>query len=774
MTDNARNTQLFRKSALAAALAVAAMPASAQLVLEEVIVTAQKRAESVQDISATVNVVTGENIERFRAFTFSDLQQQTAGLTLVSPNSRNSEISLRGISVDPESGAQQAVDVYWNDAIVRPDVAFTQLYDLQRVEVLRGPQGTLQGRTSPAGAINIITERASAEEASGYVQLSADDNAGLNTQAAYGMPLIDGVLGLRVAGVYDTTAGPDITNITTGFDSQELNAKSARISSVWHASDSFSAELVYQYLDQEQDDPKAMTGVDALGLRPTLAPDDAKALGASDDGTDFTFDIVNLIFNWEVMDLDVTGIVGYQNSDKESQSENDRANSIPLTAGGTIDAPSFQQADTEVESWTYELRVASSDNDFWDYMVGLFYQDQNTDTTFDANSVNLAQNIGFTTNGILPVYANNFAIFTFNQFYLSESLTLEAGLRYTDFDQFRRADVFFGGLNYLPPSLEPIADLVETGFQANFPINAINDARGGDDAFTGSLTLRWEVLDDTSVYASYNRGYRPGGISINPTPNIQLLPNGEQDLLYDAEESDAFEVGFKSRPLDGRATVNGALYYQLFDGYQGFVRGISVLDGDGLPQDIPGGLVYNGDAVVWGVELEGQILVTENWNAGGALSYNKAEYDGASQPCNDREPGEVLGSCDIDGEALGGEPEWSVSLNTEYVIPLDATELYVRGLFKYTDDRLNTDASAGTGNVARDFESYETLDLFAGWRSNDARWDLSLWAKNVTDEDAVIRQQGPDQYDLAISDGSYTQTNILRPRTIGATARYNF
>ncbi|MCB1842943.1 MAG: Plug domain-containing protein, partial [Halioglobus sp.] len=141
MTDNARNTQLFRKSALAAALAVAAMPASAQLVLEEVIVTAQKRAESVQDISATVNVVTGENIERFRAFTFSDLQQQTAGLTLVSPNSRNSEISLRGISVDPESGAQQAVDVYWNDAIVRPDVAFTQLYDLQRVEVLRGPQG---------------------------------------------------------------------------------------------------------------------------------------------------------------------------------------------------------------------------------------------------------------------------------------------------------------------------------------------------------------------------------------------------------------------------------------------------------------------------------------------------------------------------------------------------------------------------------------------------------------------------------------------------------
>mgnify|MGYP003655162803 FL=1 len=427
-----------------------------------------------------------------------------------------------------------------------------------------------------------------------------------------------------------------------------------------------------------------------------------------------------------------------------------------------------------MESWSYELRVASNDNDFWDYMVGLYYIDQNTDTAFDANSVNLEQSIGFFTNGVLPVYANNFAVFTFNQFYLSESLTLEAGLRYTDYDFFRRADVFFGGLNYLPPALEGIADVVEDGFRASFPINGINDARAGDDAVTGSLTLRWEMLDDLSLYASYNRGYRPGGTSIIPSPNIQLLPNGEQDLFYDAEESDAFEVGFKSRPLDGRATLNGALYYQLFDGYQGFVRGVSVLDDGGAPQDLPGGLVFNGDAVVWGVELEGQILVTENWNAGGALSYNKAEYDGASQPCNDRQPGEVLGSCDIDGEALGGEPEWSVSLNSEYVIPLEATELYLRGLFKYTDDRLNTDASAGTGNVAADFESYETLDLFAGWRSNDARWDVSLWAKNVTDEDAVLRQQGPDQYDLAISDGSYTQTNILRPRTVGATARYNF
>ena len=759
-----------RKTAIAAALAVTTAPAMSQMVLEEVIVTAQKRAESVQDIAATVNVVSGDSIDRFAAFDFNALEQQTAGLTLSSPNARNNTIAMRGVSVDPESGASAAVDVYWNDAIVRPDVAFTQLFDLERVEILRGPQGTLQGRTSPGGAINIITKRANVDEAEGYVQLSAADNEGLNTQAAYGMPLIEGTLGVRVAGVYDTNNGPDVENITTGFDNQELETKSGRLSTVWNVTDTFGAELVYQYLDQNKDDPKAMSGMDALGFRPTLDSDDRKALGATDDSADLDFTVVNLIMDWEVLNHEITGIVAYQDSTKKAQTETDRADSLPYFPS---DGPTQQNSKTDTEATSYELRAASMDNDFWNYMVGLYYQDQNTDTNFIANSVRLDfAGVGFQTESVLPVYANTAAIFTFNTFYLTEDLQLEFGLRYTEYDRFRRADVFYKGINWTPDSIGD--DLADSLFRPRFPINGINDANSNEDAVTGSLKLRWDWTDDISLYAAYNRGYRPGGISIVPSPNIQFLPNGEDDLLYDSEDSDAFEVGFKSRLLDGRATLNGAVYYQAFDGYQGFVRGNQVLNDAGNPVDLPGGLVFNGDANIWGVELEGQILLTETWNAGGALSYSKGEWDGASQPCNDRQGDEVLGSCDIDGDPLGGEPEWSVSLNSEYYYPLDSTELYVRGLFKYTDDRINTDASAGLYNVREDFESYQTLDLFAGWRSSDYTWDVSVWAKNVTDEDEIIYQQGPDQYDVAISEGSYTQTNILRERTIGATARYNF
>jgi iron complex outermembrane receptor protein len=767
-----KNSFTVRKTAIAAALAITTAPAMAQLVLEEVIVTAQKRTESVQDISATVNVVSGDDINRFQAFDFNSLQQQTAGLTLASPNARSSNIAMRGVSVDPESGTAAAVDTYWNDAVVRPDVAFSLLYDLERVEILRGPQGTLQGRTSPAGAINIITKRPDLYEATGYVQGSASDNEGANVQMAYGGPLVEGKFGVRVAGVYDTNNAADVENLVSGFDDQENEAKSARISTNWQATDDFSAQLIYQYLDRDADDPKAMTGTDTLGVRPTLDAQDNEALQLTDNYGDMNFDLVNLIMDWEVLDHELTGIVAYQDSNKESQTEIDRANSLQFI---DTEAPSFQgPTTTDVEAWSYELRAASLDNDFWDYMVGVYYQDQNTDTVALANTVLMPLGIGFATKSVLPVYRNTGAVFTFNTFYLTNELQLEFGLRWTNYDSFRRADVGYGGLNWIPSALEPFRDQVDAEFAGRFPINGIQDANSNEHAVTGSLNLRWEWRDDTSVYVSYNRGYRPGGISISPTPNLEFLPNGEDDLLYDKEESDAFELGFKSRLMDGRATLNGALYYQAFDGYQGFTRGIQVLDNQGAPADLPGGLVYNGDANIWGVEFDGQILLTETWSAGGGLSYSKGEWDGATAPCNERQPGEVLGMCDVDGEALGGEPEWSVSLNSEYYYPLDSTEIYLRGLFKYTDDRLNTDASAGIGMVSEDFESHSVLDLFVGWRSNEFTWDVSLWAKNVTDEDEVDFQQGPDQYDLAISGGSYTQTNILKERTVGMTARYNF
>ena len=718
-------------------------------------------------------MISGKDIEKYQAFDFSSIQQQTAGLTLASPNARNNIIAMRGVSVDPESGTATAVDTYWNDAIVRPDVAFTQMYDLERIEILRGPQGTLQGRTSPAGAINIITKRADVDEAEGYIQLSAADNDGLNAQVAYGAPLIEGTLAVRVAADYDRSNGPNIQNLTTGFDDQEYETKSGRLSAAWNVTDTFNTQLIYQYLDQDLDDPKAMSGVDQQGGRPTLVPTDLKALALTNDTAELDFNVANLIMDWEVLDHEVTGIVGYTDSSKKAYTAADRADSLRYFQPATT-APTYQNSQTDVTSYSYELRLASQDNDFWDYLVGVYYQDQNTDTTFYANSVLLTQlpGVGFKTKSVLPVNANNFAIFTFNTLQLTQDIQLEAGLRWTKYDGYAQATVNYAGAN--DPGPLPSKEVVNDLFAPRFPIVGISNPNTNANAVTGSLKLRYEWRDEVSLYAAYNRGYRPGGTSIVPSPNIEFLPDPEAFLTYDEETSDAIELGAKSTLWDDRATLNVALYYQKFDGYLGFTRGIQVLNDAGEPVDLPGGVVYNGDANIWGIEFEGKVLLSERWDAGGALSYSKGEWDGATQPCNDRVGNEVIGSCDIDGQPIGGEPEWSLSLNSEYFYPLKSTELYLRGLFKYTDDRLNTDASAGIGNVRSEFSSYQTLDLFTGLRSNDFAWDVSLWVKNVTDEDEVIYQQGPDQYDIALSGGSYTQTNILRERTFGMTARYNF
>jgi iron complex outermembrane receptor protein len=762
-------------SAVIAATAAMVQNATAQgLVLEEVIVTAQKREASVQDIAATVNVLSGDAIDKFANFNFGEIEQQTAGLTLSTPNARNSSISMRGIGTDPEAGTPPAVDVYWNGMNVRPDVVFTQLYDLERMEILRGPQGTLQGRTSPAGAINIITRGANMDEMDGYVQASASDNEGGNGQFAVGMPLIDGVLGVRLAAVYDTNYARDVENLTTGLDNPESEAKSTRFSIGWSPTDTFSSDLVWQWLDRDVDDVKALDGTDSLAERPTLSSDDKRGLAKTNDYSDLDFDIVNLTLSWEVAGHEVTAVTGYNNSTKKSRTENDRAHYIT-----TPEALTFQTAKTDVESWAQEIRVASVDSEFWEYMFGVYYIDQDTDTTFIANTTLTAGLPGasFATKGSIPVDNEEGGIFTFNKFYINEVMQVELGLRWSTFDRFRKADVDFGDLNYIPPPLAPFAGFIQAGIEASFPIEGVSKKNqdDDDDAVTGSLTFRYDWTDETSVYASYNRGYRPGGISIVPDPDVVFLPDGEDDLLYDEETSDAVEVGFKSRLMDGRATLNGALYYQKFDGYLGFVRGVQVLNDLGEPVDISGGLVFNGDANIWGIELEGEILVSESWSAGASLSYNNAEWDGAEAPCNEREPGEVLGSCDIDGEEVGGEPEFSASLNSEWYMPvMDNMEWYIRGLYKYTDDRNNIDASAGIGPVASQFESHSVVNLYTGVRSANYNWDVFVWAKNLFDSDEVVFQTSSDQYDLALSGGSYTQTNIQQERTVGVTARYSF
>ena len=197
-----------RSTSLASAVAITLLGSTTlaqaqERVLEKIIVTAQKRSESIQDVPSSVNVIDGDALKDFNVFSFTDLDALTAGLNITSFNGRSGRIDLRGIDYNPNSAAEATVTTYWNQAIVDSNAVFQQMFDIQRVEVLRGPQGSLAGRTSPAGAISIHTARPNLEEIEGEIRATVADNDGVNTQIAGSFPLIPGELAVRIAGVYD-------------------------------------------------------------------------------------------------------------------------------------------------------------------------------------------------------------------------------------------------------------------------------------------------------------------------------------------------------------------------------------------------------------------------------------------------------------------------------------------------------------------------------------------------------------------------------------------
>jgi iron complex outermembrane receptor protein len=303
-------------------LALYGAATSAQgLVLEEVIVTAQKRSESLKNIPASINAFSGDTLKDYNVLKFSDLESLTAGLQIDNLSARSGQMSLRGITHNPASAAEATVTTYWNQAIVDSNAVFQQMFDIERIEVLRGPQGTLAGRTSPAGAINMHTAKPNLAEQEGEIRATVTDNAGLNTQIAASFPLIPGELAVRVAGVFNESDLDEIKNDLTGEVSNEVTS-AGRISISWEPTKSFSADLAVQYLDREIDDIQVLTGtpigsdlLDPNGVLGELDTYDRRdvrvGVNGDADNTDADFLNTSLVMNWGLEAHTITSVTGY-------------------------------------------------------------------------------------------------------------------------------------------------------------------------------------------------------------------------------------------------------------------------------------------------------------------------------------------------------------------------------------------------------------------------------------------------------------------------------
>jgi len=727
-----------------ALLAAAPSYANEAFMLEEIVVTAHKRAESVQDVAASIAAVSSEALDNNGITSFTDAAKMVPGLNMTQNSATSTTVSLRGVVYDRESAGNEAVDVYWNGAVYSASSMFTSMFDVERLEVLRGPQGTLQGKTSPAGAILLHTKKPSLDEVEGQVKATFADDGTKLTEFGISLPVSE-TLAVRVAGIYNNNDGADINNVS-GDQKDESNVKGGRITLAYEPSDDFSAVLTSEYVSLEATESFQVAGSGVYG---DIDVSDRLAVMERPHSYENQTEITTLELNWhDVAGHALTSLTSYNAWDLSEKNDNDVTNAV---------AGAFTANDIEQGAYTFsqELRLDNSEG-WWQYTAGIFYSKTNNHT---ANYLDFAPVSG--TTGIYYdafFELEDFGYFIHNRLELSDDSELQLGLRYS---RVRRDATATINTDEIAAYLEGLYGFPVLPYSGT--VSALDAPDGVGDAFTGGVKYVHRLTDDFMAYVSADISYRPGGDAARP----DVILNSDA-LNFSEEDTQALEIGFKSTLLDGRVQLNGALYHQRMKDYQNFFKEILVHDNDfSAGGTFFADVVGNNDAISQGVELEAVGLITEDWRASLALSYNDFKFaDGEAGYCNDGTVptlSEFINTCDLSGQRVGDNPNWSVSASSDYTMPLETVDVFVRGLYKFNGSRQAQNISGAAGANG----SYAILDVFTGVRSKDGDWEASLWAKNLLDKDAEVRK-------FAVETNGYREVASERERSVGASLRYNF
>jgi len=593
-------------------------------VIEEVVVTAQKRSENVQDVPMTVDVVTGETLEENNLTKFQDLSLLVPGLELNILQDRQQIIQLRGVQFNPDSNAEATVAVYLNDSTINAAGAFRSIFDVGQVEVLRGAQGALRGRSSPSGAITVATRRPDMNDVEGYAQGETNEFGLRHITSAISLPLIPDVLSVRFAVDYnDAPALSEITNSTNSKENGNLS-KAGRVSIRWQPTDRLDLNLMHQRLLDRTNLygavyslPTCVTpGVLPAGAAvctnrglPTYAPRPAEvplgsrqALAAGPRFNGLSQSVTQFAGSYDLGESSLFFTASRQSSTQTYRQDNDSTNFYP----GYFPGEGYDSFEP-YEQDNAEIRWQSTGDTRWQWMYGLFYSENASDGLARTSSGLTAP---ATTGGTPPAFlyalpdgranplyyidtlvpfdqgTESRAAFTAHSFKLTERDTLAGSLRYQSTDVRQVVGITVGAL-YAPVSCatpstvanpviaDPISGLCARRFSAARSINNVPPALQDINftALTGSTSWTHEFSDDINGYVSYSRSHRPGGVTIGNTTGLPI-----ELLKFDEETSNAFELGVKSTLFGGRLRANGSVFYQKYDGYINRVNNVQVRD----------------------------------------------------------------------------------------------------------------------------------------------------------------------------------------------------
>jgi len=722
--------------------------------IEEIVVTtARRREESLQDVPLAITLINGDDLDRIGAIDIIDVAKQSPNVTLEVSRGTNTTLTafIRGVGQqDPVAGFESGVGLYVDDVYFnRPHAAVLDLYDVERVEVLRGPQGTLYGRNTIGGAIKYVT-RGLSDETEIRIKGTAGTYGQMDAVATASTPLGDSV---RIGGTlaYFTRDGYGDNLNLPGVEQYNKDLLGSRLSLEWDVTDNLFLRLSGDYT-KDDSDPKAghRLQVGAVSGAPILDNVYDTRAGLTVPTQKVEAQGTSLLAEWTLSDAWVIkNILAYRDDETWSPIDFD---SLPVA---DLDVPVVYTNDQLSE----ELQLLYS-SDRLNGIVGFYYLDANAFNEFDvvlAQTGDLIGVPGLNANTYGDVDTKTWSLFADFTYDLTESVSLSVGGRYTSDERSSRVlrRTFAGGIS-------PV-------FGGDAVVIATTSDFDGSEEFTDfspRLSVSWRMNEQQHLYFSYSEGFKGG--SFDPRAQTSAAPDLDGDgvvseaeifefMRFKPETVTSYEVGLKSNMLDNRLVTSLSVFYGDYTDVQvpGSV-GVDT-DGDGIEDTFTGVTTNAGKAEIPGAEFEGMFRATDQLSFSWAVGYLDAKY---------KEFINAQGQDVADQAVFQNTPKWTAGGSATYEIPLPIGTIAVIGAFSYRDKASQFEFP----DPLLDQAAYTLWDLSLVWEDNDGHWRAGLHGKNLGDEEYKVAG-----YSFATLGREGNVTAFYGPpRTIYGSVEYRF
>lgn len=716
----------------------------ASVAVEEVVVTAEKRTERLEDVPVAVSVVSGDQLMAIHAFNLEDWAGYVPGMSLVENGAPGLEtIVLDGI---PPLGAASEVGLYVGDTPVGSSSSFEGAngfsidlmpYDLQRAEILHGPQGTLYGASTMGGLVKYVLAAPDLERFSGAVGgdvfgVEHGGSVGGGVRGEVNMPLMKDTLALRVSGYDENTPGY-IDDVTTGQKADNpVRQAGGRVALLWQPAQNFSAQLgaIYQWTHA---DNLADVALSPTTLRPMYG--DLSNINTLPEPFDQSLQLYDLTLNWKLPFGTLTSVTSYQSFANQTTEDITPYIGVYL---GFFGAPGPGDADFHedyrLKKWTQEVRLASPTGQKLEWLGGFFYTHE-AGENYEVFNGYTAPGVSYT--GYTPIEAvmlpstyEEVAVFGDATYHFTDWFDVTGGARYAhntqNFEEYE-GGLLLGSLN-------------------TFPLTVPGHSSEG--VWTWAVSPEVHFNKQTMAYFRVATGYQPGG------PNVVLPGVSTVPLTFASSRLTDYQLGLKANFLDGRGSVDLSTFYIDWSKIQ-----VGVLIGN------ESAIENAGSARSEGFDASGTFTPIRGLTLGASLTYADAILTA---------PIASIGV--VSGARLPYVPMWAGSLSVAYVRPLAGPwDGFIGGGWRYTGSRYSAPEGAYSNGVPSnpqgvEASAYGVLDLHLGARTHD--FSVSLFAKNLTDRRAYLAPVN-GFYD-AINSPIDLKAPVLQPRTIGLSVDKTF